>query len=57
MSKNMNDINAISAELKRGNREIQESQKLLDGWADRVIKAFHINEYADYPKRPKAGDF
>lgn len=50
------ELSHISAELSRGNKEIHRSLKSLNGWANRVLKNLHIDDYADYPQ-PSKGNF
>jgi hypothetical protein len=57
MRRNEQERHQLTKDLQRGNREIYEGYKILDGWADRIMKKFRIDMYADYPKRPKIGHF
>lgn len=45
------DLEEISRQLELGKKELHRSIQSLDKWGARVLKAFHINDYADYPKR------
>lgn len=55
--KGYQELTIVHKDLNGANREMQKNIKGLDGWADRVMKKFNIDQYSDYPKRPKIGSF